>query len=262
MAVRIAWDRYEVALLFCAYEKVAKGSDLTKEAETLSQVLRNLAVRRGVTIDETYRNVNGMKMQLANVQYLFTDGERGLSGASSMIREMYELYSNHPVEFQTIMMEAIRMAGSTTMPHENAILRLEIGPNHSPIINTGRQSVEEASAGSTIITPSVALNSREGRAERMADTQYGDEWKKFAHSIPALYAAIEKYSGILVGEFLQIQSCAETTYDQLQLSVRAINCLDREQLEYKSVADILSMPLARLAGMRSAGQKQSMKSWM
>ena len=61
MVVRITWDRYEVALLFRAYEKVATGSDLTREAETLSQVLRDLAVRRGVAIDETYRNVNGMK---------------------------------------------------------------------------------------------------------------------------------------------------------------------------------------------------------
>lgn len=82
-----------------------------------------------------------------------------------------------------------------------------------------------------------------------------DEWKKFAHSIPALYAAIEKDGNILVGGFLQIQSCADTSYNQLHLSVRAVNCLDREGLEHKSVSDILSMPLARLAGMKNAGAK-------
>ena len=199
MVVRITWDRYEVALLFRAYEKVATGSDLTREAETLSQVLRDLAVRRGVAIDETYRNVNGMKMQLVNVQYLFTDGERGLSGASSMIREMYELCRNHPVEFQAIMMEAIRITRIASLPIENGFPGFEIGRNHSPVISAGRQSVEEAGNCSTNITPSVSLISREGRAERMADSQYGDEWKKFAHSIPALYAAIEKDTGMATG---------------------------------------------------------------
>ncbi len=72
MPTRIPWDRFEVALLFSAYERVANGSDLNAEAEKLSQSLRDLAIRRKVVIDDTYRNINGMKMQLANVQFLFT----------------------------------------------------------------------------------------------------------------------------------------------------------------------------------------------
>ena len=42
---------------------------------------------------------NGMKMQLANVQYLFTSGERGLSGASVMILQTYNLLMANPTEF-------------------------------------------------------------------------------------------------------------------------------------------------------------------
>lgn len=87
----------------------------------------------------------------------------------------------------------------------------------------------------------------------MLKINYRDEWKKFIRSIPALYLAIKKDSSITVGEFIQLQACAETTYDQLQLSVRAINCLDRAELEHRSVSDILNMPLARLAGMKNAG---------
>ena len=85
----------------------------------------------------------------------------------------------------------------------------------------------------------------------MSVTNYGDEWKKYIYSIPAL----EKDGNISVGEFLQVPACVETAYDQLQLSVRALNCLERENLEHRSVSDILSMPLARLAGMRNAGAK-------
>jgi hypothetical protein len=120
MTMRIPWDRYEVALLFSAYERVAGGSDIHTEATKLSETLRNLATRRGVWVDETYRNVNGMKMQLANVQYLFTDGRKGLSGASAMIRRTYELYKSNQMEYQTILKEAIRMTGTTAMSIEDA----------------------------------------------------------------------------------------------------------------------------------------------
>lgn len=90
---------------------------------------------------------------------------------------------------------------------------------------------------------------------RLSDTNRDDAWKKLAHSFPALYSAIENNGTITVGEFLQIKSCAETNYAQLPLSVRALHCLDLELPEHKSVSDILSMPLARLAGLRNAGVK-------
>ena len=103
MSSRISWDCYEVALLLNSYERVAEGLDINTEAAKLSATLRNLATRRGILIDETYRNVNGMKMQLANVQYLFTDGKKGLSGASAMIQQMYEIYTTNPAKYQMIL---------------------------------------------------------------------------------------------------------------------------------------------------------------
>lgn len=112
MTVRIPWDRYEVALLFSAYEQVANGADISQEAARLSETLRVLAIRRGASIDDTYRNINGMKMQLANVQYLFSDGQKGLYGASSMIRQMHELYKANHAEYQIILKEAIRLTSS------------------------------------------------------------------------------------------------------------------------------------------------------
>ena len=112
MAVRIPWDRYEVALLINTYERVADGADIHSEAERLSTTLRSLAIRKGLSIDDTYRNVNGMKMQLSNVQYLFTDGQKGLSGASSMICQMYKMYRSNYTEYETVLKEAIQLTKS------------------------------------------------------------------------------------------------------------------------------------------------------
>ncbi len=120
MSSRISWDCYEVALLLNSYERVAEGLDINTEAAKLSATLRNLATRRGILIDETYRNVNGMKMQLANVQYLFTDGKKGLSGASAMIHQMYELYTTNPAKYQMILEEANQMTGAPSMSVEDA----------------------------------------------------------------------------------------------------------------------------------------------
>lgn len=111
MPIRIPWDRYEIALLFHAYEHVMDGADINKEATELSSVLRQLAIQRNIAIDDTYRNVSGMKMQLANVQYLFTDGQKGLSGASMMIRQMFDLYKANYAEYQAILKEAIQLTG-------------------------------------------------------------------------------------------------------------------------------------------------------
>lgn len=135
MAIRVPWDCYEVALLFSTYERVADGADCSTEAARLSETLRALARRRGVSIDGTYRNVNGMKMQLANVQYLFTDGQKGLSGASAMIRRMYDLYKTNPADYQTVLKEAIRLTSSNAsvedaffayVKEENTALSTEI----------------------------------------------------------------------------------------------------------------------------------------
>ncbi len=205
MPTRIPWSRHEVALLIDAYLRVTEGADLGKTATQLSLTLRNMALRAGIDIDDTYRNVNGMKMQLGDVQYLFTSGKQGLSGASSLIREVFEMRKRQPEDFKQLLKEAIQLSGQP-------------------------MSID-------------------------ASFDTADEWKKFIHSIPALYIAVEKDSSITVGKFLQVKDCAETSYDQLQLSVRALNCLEREHLEHKSVSDILNMPLARLAGMRNAGAK-------
>lgn len=117
--VRSPWNQHEVALLIDAYLRIAKGADLRQTAECLSLALRRLAKESGQQVDDTYRNVNGMKMQLANVQYLFTEGQRGLSGASAMIRQMYGLYKSNPAEYQTVLKEAIRLAG-INVPIEDA----------------------------------------------------------------------------------------------------------------------------------------------
>lgn len=109
MAKRIPWSKHEIALLFVAYERVANGSNIKEQSSWLSGTLRRLAYIRGITVDETFRNINGINMQLSNVQYLFTGGKKGLSGASRMIRNIYDVYINNYDQFEAILEEATIM---------------------------------------------------------------------------------------------------------------------------------------------------------
>ena len=100
------WSKYEVALLIEAYQNVNKNGNLRVEAEKLSHKLREMAIKKGKTIDDSYRNLNGIIMQLGTVQYCFTNGQSGLSNASAQIHEMVDLYKNNPKEFNLILEDA------------------------------------------------------------------------------------------------------------------------------------------------------------
>ena len=64
MALRIPWDKYESALLLDMYFKVASGEIKRQQAVVkLSADLRNLAINRGIVIDDIFRNTNGINLE-------------------------------------------------------------------------------------------------------------------------------------------------------------------------------------------------------
>ena len=61
MAIRIAWDKYEVALLLkytiaVEEESVSRATAVSE----VSEILRNRAVSKGLAIDEFFRNINSI----------------------------------------------------------------------------------------------------------------------------------------------------------------------------------------------------------
>ncbi|MGY1753797.1 DUF262 domain-containing protein [Blastococcus sp. SYSU D01042] len=66
----------------------------------LSDALRQLAANRGTSIGPTFRNPAGCAMKLAQLQFVDTDGQHGLSSASEMDREVVGRYKNDTVSLQ------------------------------------------------------------------------------------------------------------------------------------------------------------------
>lgn len=110
MALRIKWDEYEVALLVHYYCKIQEGAISFEDATIeLSDRLRKKAIRKGLQIDNIYRNTNGMSMKLGNMQYLFTNGQKGLTGYSQLDKKIYEIYKNNNNEFKKIIKRALEL---------------------------------------------------------------------------------------------------------------------------------------------------------
>lgn len=99
--IRIAWDLEEVIVLIDAY--IRNGQTLSIPDEELDQ-LRKLYLRRakalGYVVDDKFRNRSGLRMQMAGLHYIFTDGAAGLSNVSKIFYKAVDLYRKKPNQFE------------------------------------------------------------------------------------------------------------------------------------------------------------------
>ena len=56
--------------------------------------------------DNTYRNVNGVTLQLGAIDYLMSDGAHGISHVSNLFREVVKLYKEDLAAFSKLFEEA------------------------------------------------------------------------------------------------------------------------------------------------------------
>ena len=98
--INIPWNEYEAVLLVEACNKVISGeaskSDVIPE---LSSRLRGRMLSQGVEISETYRNENGIALQLSAMQYIMTNGEIGLPGGSALFSRIASLFTEDRPSF-------------------------------------------------------------------------------------------------------------------------------------------------------------------
>lgn len=107
------WDIYEVALLIYTYlfYKELPINEKKDKLLHLSNILRNYAINNGLSIDKRYRNIVGIEMKLLNIEYLFTNGEKGLSSYSKLDLEMYNIYTSDIEKFKSILDDTKRKIG-------------------------------------------------------------------------------------------------------------------------------------------------------
>jgi hypothetical protein len=114
--IRKSWDCYEVVHLINSYYKIQKCISPREKREILmhlSSILRKYALKQGLEIDEKYRNLNGMILQLSHMEYVITNGKKGLPDPPKMFVEVYEVYKTNRVKYEKILGEANELMGVT-----------------------------------------------------------------------------------------------------------------------------------------------------
>ena len=97
------WNKYEVALLIEGYIRIANGNANRKDvAKEISERLRYEKKHESIT----YRNINGITLQLGAIEYLMTDGAHGISHVSNLFRDMVKLYKEDYSAFVSLLDEA------------------------------------------------------------------------------------------------------------------------------------------------------------
>lgn len=103
-SINIGWNKYETAILIDAYIHVKEGKLLRKDAVAqVSKRLRERMLRIGTTISETYRNENGISMQMSAIGYAMGNEEKGISHVSNIFREIVMMYNEENDKFHQLL---------------------------------------------------------------------------------------------------------------------------------------------------------------
>ena len=104
--IKVKWDLSEaVVLLDILLENWGLTSVQEERLQELSEMYKRKAAEAGILFDEKYRNLAGLKMQLACLQYIVTEGEEGMPNAGKIFREAYDLFQRDPEAFKSIKSE-------------------------------------------------------------------------------------------------------------------------------------------------------------
>ena len=107
MALRIPWDVEEAVLMLDVLLKSLDGKLARKEAiHQVSEKLRRRAVNRGITIDDIFRNENGITFQMSALEAAYTGMNTKLKQPTKLFTETVNLYRNQRELYERILKEA------------------------------------------------------------------------------------------------------------------------------------------------------------
>ena len=231
--INIPWNEYEAVLLVEAWNKVISGeaskSDVIPE---LSSRLRGRMLSQGVEISETYRNENGIALQLSAMQYIMTNGEIGLPGGSALFSRMASLFTEDRPSFdmklnlaQKIYPIVSGQVDGYQMNTESACQILEDGSKDNVVYVQQSDSDRDGSMSKKIVgvlrsyfSRGFRLNStiEERRFKQFYEKQYSSEFPatlQLSMMIPRL--GIQHENKVYLPEFM----LAADVRDKIQLYI-------------------------------------------
>lgn len=103
------WDIYEAAILLDGYLEHLQGNQpKARIVKRISADLRQMAINRGIEIDDVYRNENGISYQIQSMDSAYK-GEKVYVPATKLFDDVVELYRTNRDRYIKILEEAQNM---------------------------------------------------------------------------------------------------------------------------------------------------------
>ena len=109
MAKRIPWDMSEAVIMLDGLVAACEGRMSRKNAiESVSSELRARAKKNGIEVDDVFRNVNGITLQMSTMEYILTDGARGIKKPSmpKLFQDAVAMYRYDRSTYEQLLREA------------------------------------------------------------------------------------------------------------------------------------------------------------
>lgn len=119
------WDIYEAVILLEGYlESLPENKPKSHIVKDISTTLRKMAINRGMTIDEIFRNENGISYQIKSMESAYK-GQTIYVPSTKLFDEIVSIYRNDNKQYHQLLQEAKRMA------KENSLIATTIQGNPS-----------------------------------------------------------------------------------------------------------------------------------
>ena len=118
MAQRVPWDMSEAVIMLNALIAAREGRISRKDAiESVSSELRARAKRNGIEVDDIFRNVNGIKLQMSTMEYILTNGEKGIkkSPMPQIFQDAVAMYRNDRAIYEKTLRAARNMTDTKSI---------------------------------------------------------------------------------------------------------------------------------------------------
>ncbi len=109
------WDIFEAAILLDGFlQTQLKTYSRLKIVKSISLQLRQMAINRGLKIDNVYRNENGISYQIKSMESAFK-GKTISIPATKLFIEIVDLYNTNRAKYDTILKEAKEIIDKTNI---------------------------------------------------------------------------------------------------------------------------------------------------
>jgi hypothetical protein len=198
---RISWNLHEAAILLQGLLDIRKQKIQRAEAvANISVQLRLLAEQNGYTVDEKFRNISGISLQMAHLEYALTSGKEGLRPAYKWQYDIIEIFKKKPERYKNLLKEAKEMSESLANRHSDFIawLNKNISAEQAAVIKNAITTADILLCKSGEIRTSVLDVNDLGTIEKIINrlkTKKIIHSKKLCEQILSYVFAVKKYKG-------------------------------------------------------------------